>query len=84
MLLQLDYFFRYSTGSSWVSSEVVPMSLFCSQFSCKEKIGENRYEALGNAGEAILQLELLLTVAAEAGEVESQAQACTIINSKSM
>mmetsp|Transcript_12791 Transcript_12791/g.31098 ORF Transcript_12791/g.31098 Transcript_12791/m.31098 type:complete len:352 (-) Transcript_12791:800-1855(-) len=35
------------------------------------------YEALGNAGEAILQLELLLTVAAEAGEVESQAQACT-------
>ena len=34
------------------------------------------YEALGNRTEAIQQLEILLTVAAETGEVRAQAQAC--------
>ncbi|CAD7950726.1 unnamed protein product [Amoebophrya sp. A120] len=34
------------------------------------------YEATGNIEEAVLQLELLLTVAAEAGELEAQAKAC--------
>jgi len=42
----------------------------------KKKFPITRYEATGNVNEAIKQLEILLTVAAEAGELQAQAQAC--------